>query len=251
MTEPVVPELLTPYITVSSSFDNDDFKNVDFKDARVRHVKRLLEQEPNLIVLPAISGEDDTTSYQGLLSDNQYIIMTGSADGRTRTCLISNKEVLGSYGTMDSVPQSDAINPENSFPLVQSLPFGNIGFLHEKEMLLPEAARCLMLSGADAVIWQHGMSFEKAAPLARTRAAENRIFIIAVYSDVLGNSSSAASFIVDPSGGIIASTLLGKSLHATGTYCNFCNARLKAVVPGTHIVLDRIPGHYEKLTQNN
>jgi hypothetical protein len=76
-----------------------------------------------------------------------------------------------------------------------------------------------MLKGADAVVWQHGMSFAKAAPLARTRAAENRIFIFALYSGALGDASQAADptgFIVDPSGSIIASTCLASRCMLQG-----------------------------------
>jgi predicted amidohydrolase len=244
LTEAVIPEGLTPYVTVSS-FGNAEHS----RNGRIRHIKRLLELEPDLIVLPAVIGEEELASYQSLLTDKQFIVMADTANGRTRTRLMNNTEVLASYCTLDSVPQKDTANTENNFPLVKKLPFGNIGFLHEKEMLLPEAARSLMLKGADVVIWQHGMSFAKAAPLARTRAGENRIFILAVYSDILGNSSDSASFIVDPSGSIIASTLLCKSTHATGAYCNVCNARLKSVVPGTHLVYDRNPSHYKRLTK--
>ena len=246
LTEPVIPEDLTPFVTVSSSLTDGGLK-----DARMTHVKRLLELEPNLIVLPTARGEEEVAPYQGLLADNQFIVVTDSTDGQTKSRLISNKGVLAGYRTTDSVPQQDVANPENQFPVVKDLPMGRIGFLHEQEMLLPEAARCLMLKGADAVLWQHGMSLAKAVPLARTRAAENRIFIMAVYSGVLGNSADGASFIVDPSGSIIASTLLNKPLHATGAYCNFCNARMKSVVPGTHLVYDRKPSHYERLVKND
>lgn len=244
LTEAVIPERLTPYVTVSSFGHTEHCQ-----DGRIRQIKRLLELGSDLIVLPAVPDEEELASYQSLLADKQFIVLADSARGQTRTRLISNTEVLASYCTINSVPQNDTTNPENNFPLVKKLPFGNIGFLHEKEMLLPEAARSLMLKGADAVIWQHGMSFAKAAPLARTRAGENRIFILAVYSGILGNSPDTASFIVDPSGSIIASTLLCKSTHATGAYCNFCNARLKSVVPGTHLVFDRNPKHYGKLTK--
>ncbi len=244
LTEAVVPERLTPYVTVSSSAGPDHFQG-----AAVRHIKGLLEQGPDLMVLPAVADEHEIISCQSLLTDNQYIVLTSHAGVQTRTRLLNNKEVLARYRTIDSVPQNDAIEPGHNFPLVKDLPCGRLGFLHEKEMLLPEAARCLMLNGADAIVWPHGMSFEKAAPLARTRAAENRIFIFAVYSGIFGASANAGSFIVDPSGSVIASTLLGQPLHATGVYCNFCNARLKSIVPGTHIILDRNPGHYEKMVQ--
>lgn len=247
LTEAVIPERLTPYVIVSSSASQDQGQA-----AGLRHMKRLLEQEPDLIVIPAGIGEEEIASYQSLLKDNQFIVTAGLAGDQAKTLLINNQEILAGYGTIDSVPQHDSVNPENNFPVVKNLPFGRIGFLHEKEMLLPEAARCLMLKGADAVIWQHGMSWAKAVPLARTRAAENRIFIFAVYSGVLDAAAGAgdsACFIVDPSGSVIASTLLDKPLHATGAYCNFCNARLKSVVPGTHLISDRNPRHYAKMAQ--
>lgn len=272
LTEAVIPERLTPYVIVSGSAAQAQGQPQS-QDAGLRHVKRLLEQEPDLIVLPAGSGEEELASYQGLLNDKQFLVTTRLAGGQTLSRLFNNREILADYRTLDSVPQNNALNPANNFPLVTDLPFGRIGFLHEREMLLPEAARCLMLKGADAVIWQHGMSLAKAAPLARTRAAENRIFIFAIYSGVLAGAAAAgdaadavavagvtgaactaaadavAGFIVDPAGSIIASTLLGKALHATGAYCNFCNARLKSVVPGTHLILDRNPEHYAKMVQ--
>ncbi|SHN56960.1 nitrilase-related carbon-nitrogen hydrolase [Desulfitobacterium chlororespirans] len=245
LAEAVIPELLTPYVIVNSLANHELSQGT-----KIKHIKRVLEQEPDLIILPTSINEEDIAEYQSLLKDNQFIVLSEGSDGQTRTRLIDNKEILASYITVDSVPQKDPFIQENNFPVIRKLPFGRIGFLHEKEMLLPEAARCSMLNGADAIIWQHGMSFAKAAPLARTRAAENRIFIFAVYSDTLGDSPHAASFIVDPAGNIIASTLFNRPLHATGAYCNFCNARLKSVVPGTHIVFDRRPRSYEKMVQS-
>jgi predicted amidohydrolase len=135
LTEAVIPERLTPYVTVSSFARQDQGEG-----SGLRHVKRLLEQEPDLIVLPARTGEEKITAYQSILKDNQFLVTTGLAGGETRTRLINNQEILAGYRTIDSVPQNDALNPENNFPVVKNLPFGRISFLHEKEMLLPEAA---------------------------------------------------------------------------------------------------------------
>ncbi|MHB1681906.1 MAG: nitrilase-related carbon-nitrogen hydrolase [Bacilli bacterium] len=246
LSEAVTPEFTTPYITVSS-LNQAPYARED----QLRHLQRLVEHEPHLIVLPTYSGTIvDLADYQQQLETEQLLLMSDMYEGIIRSRLVSKEQVIGTYVTMHSASKEDSgLSADGVFPHVMNCSFGLVGVIHGSEALIPEATRCLMLAGADLVVWQHGMPYRDALPLARTRAAENRMYVAAVFSsDLSERNEEGASFIVDPNGNVIASTLLGRPIHATGVYCPLAAARSKSIVPGTHVVFDRKPKNYRRLT---
>ena len=240
----VIPESMSAYVIVNSHL-NGSFD----KQKRLKHLDRLIQNKADIIVMPTVDEIiDDLDDYQQLLSKEQYLVVGDRICEQTRSRIISNDTILSEYKTAHTFV-GEIEKGNNDISRVVNTSFGNIGFIHEYEMLLPEVVRCNMLEGVDIVIWQHGMSYKEALPLARTRAAENMVYIVAVYSICLDDKSSkdASSFIIDPSGNIKAATLSGLNLHATGCYCNLSDSRIKSIVPGTHIVLDRKPQRYDEL----
>lgn len=246
VSEAVTPEFTTPYVTVSS------LNRAPYTPGeQLKHLRRLVEHEPHLMVLPAFSGTvADLSDYQRQLETEQLLLLSDRIGGVVRSRLVSKEQVLGTYVTMHPAPEKgDGQSPEGVFPLVMNCSFGLVGVIHGAEALIPEAARCLMLAGADLVVWQHGMSYRDALPVARTRAAENRIYVASVFSsDLSEEDGEGASLIADPNGNVIASTLLGRPIHATGVYCTLAAARSKSIVPGTHVIFDRNPPKYRRLT---
>lgn len=121
-------------------------------------------------------------------------------------------------------------------------PWGTLGLMVGAEGFVPEVARCLMLEGADLIAWS---AFEPPFPIttfARTRAEENRIFVVA--GSVLTPSGGAV--IADPSGSVLASAPLDRPLTAS-SLLNPAWARWKERVPGTDVVLSRQPETYARL----
>lgn len=109
---------------------------------------------------------------------------------------------------------------------------------------MPEWSRTLMLLGADCIIWPNQYSPDVAIKIARTRAAENRIYIISSQSS---NEHGNISQIIDPNGVVIASTIQSLKKHACGVLVPFVNSRIKDIVPGTNVVLNRNPQNYGRL----
>ena len=74
--------------------------------------------------------------------------------------------------------------------------------------------------------------------VARTRAAENRVFVLHLY----GNDAS----IIGPSGAVLASALRNGD-QAVSAMIRRAESRAKTVVPGTNIISGRIPEAYGEL----
>lgn len=73
------------------------------------------------------------------------------------------------------------------------------------DMLAPEPARAAALAGADLILWLRPPRTASALDIARTRAAENRVYVILG----LHPSRVAAACVIGPDGMIASSTLLG------------------------------------------
>jgi predicted amidohydrolase len=73
------------------------------------------------------------------------------------------------------------------------------------DMLAPEPARAAALAGVDLILWLRPPRTAWALDVARTRAAENRVYVILCMPP----SATVATCIIAPDGTIASSTLLG------------------------------------------
>ena len=122
-------------------------------------------------------------------------------------------------------------------------PWGTVGVMVDEDAWVPEVAREWMLRGADLVIWPYHTEADRALPVARARAFENRMFVVAA-----GRGPGTQSYMVDPGGIVVAQTLGDQELHVTETYLALALARIKDVVPGTNVLTGRRPETYGLLT---
>ncbi len=114
--------------------------------------------------------------------------------------------------------------------------------MHDQEGLIPEVARGLMLNGVELLIWVDREKREKGELVARSRAAENKVFLIRGGS----REKEDYSMILGPNGNILASTMVGVEQAATALIVTALS-RSKTVVPGTNAVTTRIPEIYKEL----
>jgi predicted amidohydrolase len=125
-------------------------------------------------------------------------------------------------------------------------PAGKFGVVFGDDGWNPEPIRCLMLEGAETVLWFASLRDERQRSvfekIARTRASENRITIIASFE-----GSARESYIVAPSGAVSAAALPGEP-QAVFSLVRRSESRGKTVVPGTNIVTGRHPDLYSLLT---
>ncbi len=107
-------------------------------------------------------------------------------------------------------------------------------------MLAPETARAAALNGADLIAWARPPRLECLMDFARTRAFENRVFVV-VCSDADARDPAC---VIRPDGSVLASALAGTS---NGFACEISvsAARDKTVVWGTDAFSDRAPAAYD------
>jgi predicted amidohydrolase len=216
-----------------------------------RFIKVLEDQDTVLIALPQLRRDIDfEICVEELRSSiccfNTIIAVTGyrqeSGSEFKSTIVASSDRVYGIYDKIHVNEQGLAGG--TSGKAVIKTPLCTIGIMHDQEGMIPEAARCLMLGGADVILWSDNEGDNLVDLIARTRASENKVYIVRTGS--MGEKDY--SMIVSPDGRIISCTMSGVDQStATLLVTAMCNS--KTVVPGTNVVLDRKPFLYEVLVR--
>ncbi|MCR4403254.1 MAG: carbon-nitrogen hydrolase family protein [Firmicutes bacterium] len=124
---------------------------------------------------------------------------------------------------------------------------GNFGIMLGYEGLLPEVARILALRGADVILWPCRFAGDRYEWFARTRAAENRVFVVA--ANAVGRHGIGASLIASPQGAVLAQAFAGREQAVSATLVT-AEARCKSIVPGTDAILGRQPMSYRLLVES-
>jgi predicted amidohydrolase len=239
MEESAVPTSITPYVTVAAG----DLNQVE---DYLQMIRRLVNHGSGIICLPPtrISIAEHLDRIRQIVPAGVVIAATVVVDENNMTTyLVTSSGIEAIYETLHSKEKA-ALG--SGSPFVFHTNWGKIGIMHDTEALLPEWPRALMLLGADCVIWPNRLPASLASALARTRAAENRIYVVSAQAN---EGTNGVSQIVDPNGIVAASTLHNESRHSCGAYTLFGNSRVKEIVPGTNVVKNRHPDSYGRLTQ--
>lgn len=224
---------------------------VQYINKAKRFVKTLEDLDAELILLPQLRRNLDFSScnekvLESISCSKTIIAMTGyrqEAGNEFKSTIVASKDKI--YGTCDKIHEDEQGIIGGTFKnSIISTPICTIGIMHDQEGVMPEVARCLMLGGADVIMWSDSEGGTLTESLAKTRAAENKVYIIRT-GNMEGNDYS---MIVNPDGRIISCTMSGIDQSTSALLVTaLCNS--KTVVPGTNVVLDRKPFLYEVLTR--
>ena len=118
--------------------------------------------------------------------------------------------------------------------------FGRLGIMLDDEGLLPEVPRCLMLKGADLIVWPARSSRWPLRRVARARADENKVYV------VLATAVGGGTALVNPGGTAIAAGLPDAE-QAISAQVVWASSRYKEMAPGTHVVWGRLPQFYDAI----
>ncbi|MGE5580542.1 MAG: nitrilase-related carbon-nitrogen hydrolase [Bacillota bacterium] len=120
-----------------------------------------------------------------------------------------------------------------------------VGFMRGRQGFIPEVARTLFLKGADLIAWQADLGTGLERKVCVTRALENRVYV------ALANCSSKDpcrnSMVVSPDR-VLAETF-PSCKQAVTAQVSAAVSRIKRLVRGTDVFLDRKPELYETLTR--
>lgn len=125
-------------------------------------------------------------------------------------------------------------------PLVE-VSAGRVGVLLDEDGLATEAARVLMLQGADLIVWFTGDI--DPGTVAATRAAENRVYLLVVP----GPDGHGPARIIDPDGNVRADS--GAAQRIVSAVIALDETRRKEMAPNTDVVRGRQPDHYRSLIE--
>jgi predicted amidohydrolase len=139
---------------------------------------------------------------------------------------------------------------------VHHLPFGRIGILICYDLRFPETARVLALEGAQAILlptnWPRSSSIQPDV-FTRSRAAENRIFVIAAnrVGEERGARFLGRSQVVGPDGAVLAEASdSDEQMMIVDVDLDQADIKHVVVEPGAHemsLFEDRRPDLYESL----
>ncbi len=224
-TAPADDEIFTAICRFSSS------SREEYLAKAARFLALTADQGNRLCCLPSAPGRN-TLEIAEILSASipeggRLAVIPGlDPSGRPEAVLFARKKVLGT------------LNGEDHSPLETSA--GAVGAVFGDGGWNPEPARCLMIQGAEIIIWMDDQKRpgDSALKVARTRASENRVFVLHLN----GNDAS----ITGPSGAVLAASLR-EGDQAVSAMIRRTESRAKTVVPGTNIISGRIPEAYGEL----
>jgi predicted amidohydrolase len=139
--------------------------------------------------------------------------------------------------------QAGIVLGDRACPVVETAA-GRVVLVLGAEGLVPEAMRCLMLEGADLLLWLTGDLGFDLLPLARCRADENRVHVAVAGPPV----PESGALMVSTTGQVLASSLAAREM-AVSAQVNRALARWKDMAPGTNVILDRQPETYGALVK--
>lgn len=229
-----------------------EYEDVDqYINKAQKFIKVLEGQDAELILLPQLRRNMDYSVcsekiLESIGCSKTIIAMTGyrkEAENEFKSTIVASKDKI--YGIYDKIHENEQGLTGGTFKnSIIRTPICTIGIMHDQEGLIPETARCLMLGGADIIMWTDNEGSAATELVARTRAAENKVYIIRSGS----MKENDYSMIVNPDGRIISCTMSGIDQSTSALLVTaLCNS--KTVVPGTNLVLDRKPFLYEVLVR--
>jgi predicted amidohydrolase len=224
------------------------------------HAERLALHDAELVVFPAMPGplrraypHDVVLPGMSAIAADAGLMVAfavnegADAEGERVMYLVGPRGVIGRCAQTHKPPGPRfETMPLGSEPgPVVSTPIGKVGMIHAAEVYVPEIARSLMLRGAEILIISAHDAPYPLRNIARCRADENRVFVACAGTP--GEHSGA--LIVDPAGRILAEALQGRELSVSATV-NRALSHLKAMAPGTDVVMNRQPATYGALTRS-
>jgi predicted amidohydrolase len=211
----------------------------DYMNRAARMLTRSADQGASLVCLPgtpSCSGDEIAAALSSSLAGEKCMAACAVAEpGAAERRLV----LFDSNGLVASLHEGRYTPVETSA--------GRIGVVFGDEGWNPEPVRCLMLEGAEIVLWYGAFEDERRRSIiekiARTRASENRVCIVGSFSGPVRESC-----IIPPSGAVAASALPGES-QAVFALVRRSDCRWKTVMPGTDIAAGRHTEAYLPLTE--
>ena len=221
-------------------------------------VTTLATQGAELVVLPDLAradphalDEDELLPLLRTLSAEAGVMLAVGLAERAgaatfkRLVLIDRGEplVFWRQSHLDAAERAAGFLPGDAPPPLVATRLGRIGLLPASDALAPEPARALRLQGAELLVWcarpLPGLAPGALRALARTRAAENRVWLAASA----GSEEAGGAYVVDPSGSVAAESLAGRPL-AVAADVHRGLARWSRVAPGTDPIAEYRPARY-------
>jgi predicted amidohydrolase len=159
----------------------------------------------------------------------------GSANGAHRDRALQSLRAQGAATIVETAAGTPAIAAA-----LRKLRGVRTAIVEGPRMLAPEPARAAALAGSDLLIWTKPPAGPHIAAFARTRAMENRVYVL-----ICGRANrEQPACLVGPDGAPCGSALAGTASGFLATI-DVRSARDKSVVWGTDAFADRTPDAYE------
>lgn len=252
LNEPLLPSCATPFASVVQLERDTTLDR--YLERAAYFVTMLARQKSNLVVFPDLpcaarpgAFERLAPHLQGLAGETGVHIASVAAvevGGKTDKAAVlfspdGSRHVYRKVH-LDESEKGLFVPGEDGLP-VFATGVGRVGMMVGREGYLPEVARVLMLRGAEVILWLTDLNSTDHLMVARTRAAENRVYVL--NANTSGQAAGGLSHVANP-GGALPAVAFSTGEQAVYTQLELAATRIKQVVPGTNVVLDRRPGAY-------
>lgn len=128
----------------------------EYKSRLAENLQNALSKEIKLVVLPACYqkfGENVVAEIQGFVPDcsaEVLFVISYIKNQAKVTVLFKKHEILKTYQSIHHMPGEGSPGSSDVFSTIDTV-FGRIGLLSDDDIFYPEAVRCLVRKGADAI----------------------------------------------------------------------------------------------------
>jgi predicted amidohydrolase len=235
---PLVPAKSAVYVAVVQMDRDTSLK--DFIQSGTALISRLAQQGVDLVVFPETPCS--------VMREFEPPIRDAF---RPLTAVFGIHVAVASHGRPHSVtsvfdPRGDTLTFTGSGDELLDVGGLKVGFLRGRQAMVTEAARVLFLKGADLIAWQADLATGLERKVCMTRALENRTYV--ALANCSSRGSSRNSMIVSPDGRVLAETF-PSTKQAVMAQLSLAVSRLKQLVRGTDVFMNRMPALYDELSR--
>lgn len=216
----------------------------EYVEKAVYYAKNAMTLRAGLLVLPELPSafrldEKALARISDSLCDGCFVMLAVTKN--SAECSVKSAYILGKSGIIKEFRSGGPMISANAsiVEIAQLSETIRLGALFDEDIHNPWICRTAMLKGVDIMVYFDSTSGDDTLKAIKTRAAENKIFIVRSASATVAD----CSLIINPDGAKVTTTFRAIE-HAAAAYINTALSKFKSVVPGTDIVRDRIPRLY-------
>lgn len=221
------------YFTSAAKFNAENIEEYCKKAEKYFKLNDLCDG--NMLILPQTDFAEKCDIFFEKLKNlvcEGYAIASSFDENGKYAFLFDSKSIIGFWRKINE--KTESISCARTV-------YGKVGIVFDEEIMVPEISRVYTLEGCHIIIHFDKKRENLTEKIIKTRASENRVFMIRI-----GKELDDSAMIVSPFGAMLAQSSNGEEM-IINAYTMPSDSANKSIVPGTDVVLERVPESYDIL----